>query len=145
LDRVSLIKKMLGYGSDLGWSDSGWSDSDRIEFRVEHCCVFLGFGLFWVGFRILSSSSHFEFQVIRVRVESRSGRISDHMIPDCFEFRIVSDWVGSSSFLWCYISVRARFRVGLNFRSSYLKTFFHKFILVNVRYKLSIMLWSIWL
>jgi hypothetical protein len=65
IESDKLDKKIPGHGSGSGQSDPG-----RVAFWVEHCQIFLDFGSDRVRFWVLSSSGHFGFWVIRVRVKS---------------------------------------------------------------------------
>jgi hypothetical protein len=87
-------------------SGSGQLDLGRVGFWVEHYRVF-GFQVIsgWVGFQVLSSSSH---------LGSGSGQVSDHLISDNLGFRVISvgpGLIGSDFFCYVLFQVRLDFEL----------------------------------
>jgi hypothetical protein len=97
---VRLIKKIIGSRVGFGsiWSGLGRTLLGFFEFRV-----IFGSGL--VGFRVLSSSSHFG-----------SGQVSDHLISDNLGIQVILGRVGFFFMMFYFGSGRVGFRVvRLNF------------------------------
>jgi hypothetical protein len=111
----------LGHGLGSGRPDSGRVESD---FRL-NIVSFLGFRS---GFKFSSSISDFG------SFGFGSGRVLDYLISGSFGFFVISGWVGF-------------FFIMFYFRSDWISDrqtlkFFSKFISINVKSKLSVMLLS---